>query len=140
MKIVLDTNVLLVSISDRAREHWVFLSFLDEAYTLCVTTDILTEYEEVIARHMGREAADATLGILENAPNVQFITRYFKWNLIHNDPDDNKFVDCAIAANANFIVSEDKHFKILEQVEFPKVSVLSISSFKDELLWEKPLE
>jgi predicted nucleic acid-binding protein len=53
--------------------------------------------------------------------------------LIKTDPDDNKFVDCAISANAKFIVTNDKHFNILQKIEFPKVSVLNILTFKNEL-------
>lgn len=53
MKIILDTNVLLVSISERSKEHWIFEYFLNEEYELCVTTEILTEYEEILSTHLG---------------------------------------------------------------------------------------
>ena len=43
--------------------------------------------------------------------------------------DDNKFVDCAVVANATCIVTEDKHFKELEFVDFPKVEVIGIDLF-----------
>lgn len=49
------------------------------------------------------------------------------------DPDDNKFVDCAIASNAHFLVSQDKHFKVLAEIPFPKVNVLQISSCTQKL-------
>ncbi len=49
--------------------------------------------------------------------------------LINKDPDDNKFVDCAIFANADFIVSDDKHFNELGSVEFPKVLVVCLDDF-----------
>ena len=39
-------------------------------------------------------------------------------------------VDCAIAANAKCIVTEDKHFKVLENIPFPKVEVIGIEDFK----------
>ena len=53
MKVVLDTNVLLTIISERSSIHDIFMAFIEEQYTICVTTDILMEYEEVITRHMG---------------------------------------------------------------------------------------
>jgi predicted nucleic acid-binding protein len=62
------------------------------------------------------------------------ITRYFSWNLIAADPDDNKFVDCAIAAQARFLVNEDRHFTALRDVEFPKVDVIGIQAFQHEIL------
>ena len=54
---------------------------------------------------------------------------HYRWNLITKDPDDNKFVDCAIFANADFIVSDDKHFGELSSVEFPKVLVVRLDDF-----------
>ncbi len=47
-------------------------------------------------------------------------------NLIPEDPDDNKFVDCAFAANAHYLVSNDKHYDVLKQREFPQINVLTI--------------
>ncbi len=130
MKIVLDTNILLVSISPTSKYYWIFERFINEEYTLCVTTDILNEYEEIITQHAGAEAANYALQIIENAINVEFITKYYYWNLITADPDDNKFVDCAVAANAKYIVTHDKHFKVLKNIEFPKLEVLDIGGFK----------
>ena len=100
MNIVLDTNVLLVAISSKSPYRPIFDSFINEEFHLCVTTEILMEYEEIIGLHLGRKLAENVLQLIENAPNVFWITKYFKWNLIKQDPDDNKFVDCAIAAEA----------------------------------------
>ncbi len=130
MKVVLDTNVLLVSFSERSDAHWIFERFLEAHYTLCVTTDVLLEYEEIVAREMGSSAALALMQLLDNAPNVERVNTWFRWNLITADPDDNKFVDCAIACNAHYIVSEDRHFNILNKVPFIGVKVLDIKSFK----------
>jgi putative PIN family toxin of toxin-antitoxin system len=133
LKIVLDTNVLLISVSDRSPVHWVFKGFLDEEYTLCVTSDILLEYEEILTRHMGAMLAEFVMQAIENAVNTEWVTKFFHWNLITADPDDNKFVDCAIACQAKFIVTEDKHFQALKQVDFPNVEVVSVEQFKDKL-------
>jgi predicted nucleic acid-binding protein len=65
-----------------------------------------------------------------NASNVRKITSYFKWQLVTLDIDDNKFVDCAISANANYIVTHDKHFNILDTIDFPKVNKITISDFR----------
>ena len=133
MKVVIDTNVLLVSFSQNSAYRWIFDSFLEEEITLCVTTDILMEYEEIISKHMGRQIATTVLNLLENAPNLELITKYFKWNLIHIDPDDNKFVDCAIASGAKYLVSNDKHFNVLKNIPFPKVEFITAIEFKQAL-------
>jgi uncharacterized protein len=133
VKVVIDTNILLVSISPRSAYRWVFDAFLNESYILCVTTDILMEYEEILSREMGSELASVILQIIEEAVNVEFITKYFQWNLIEADPDDNKFADCAIAGNAKFLVTQDRHFNILKTIDFPKVEVINVETFSKEL-------
>ena len=128
--IVLDTNILLVAISPRSPYHWIFDAFINEKFNLCVTTDILLEYEEIISKHMGKKLADTILQIIENAINVKLITNYFNWNIIKLDYDDNKFVDCAIACNAHYLATNDKHFNILKTIEFPKVNIINIDELK----------
>jgi uncharacterized protein len=133
MKIVLDTNILLTIISSKSANRNIFELFLDEQYTLCFTNEILAEYTEIITNKMGREIAQSLVELLLEQPNVELITRYFAWNLIQSDPDDNKFVDCAIACNATYLVSQDRHFDILKLIPFPKVNVLKINEFIDIL-------
>ncbi len=132
-RIVLDTNVLLVSISSKSRLHWIFRKLVAGEFFLCVTTEILSEYAEIIERHIGEEACIATMGVLENLPNIVLINTYFKFQLL-NDEDDNKFADCAVAANADFIVSHDKDFKILNSVSFPKIQVVDTVTFATLLM------
>ncbi|MBY0427019.1 MAG: putative toxin-antitoxin system toxin component, PIN family [Cytophagales bacterium] len=127
-RVVLDTHVLLVSISRKSKLHWIFKGLINGDFILCVTTDILSEYAEVIEREMGVAASENAMGVLENLPNVELITSYFKFNLL-KDEDDNKFVDCAVASNASFIVSHDKDFKLLENIQFPKVVVIDTEKF-----------
>ena len=128
-RIVLDTNVFLVSISSKSNLHWIFENLINGKFTLCISTDILLEYAEIIENHMGVIASESAMGVLQNLPNVEFIINYYKFNLL-TDPDDNKFVDCAIASNAQFIVSHDKDFNILKKIDFPKVTVINTTDFK----------
>ncbi len=57
--------------------------------------------------------------------------------LLENDPDDNKFVDCAIAGAADFIVTDDKDFNVLKNISFPKVAVLSSDEFLEMVIQGK---
>lgn len=59
------------------------------------------------------------------------IWQAFRFNLITADPDDNKFVDCAVTAGATYIVSNDRHFRELERYDFPKVDVRTLAEFLD---------
>ena len=92
------------------------------------TYEILTEYEEIITSKYNKNVAKNVIRTLLKLPNVHLI--YYHWNLINSDPDDNKFVDCAISANANYLVSNDKHFNMLKEIEFPKITVLKIEEFE----------
>ena len=80
-------------------------------YTLCVSNEILEEYEEIICSKTNPVIASNVIQMLINSPYVQFVDTYSHFHLIEQDKDDNKFVNCAIAANARFIVPEDAHFK-----------------------------
>lgn len=66
--------------------------------------------------------------------NVIRIEPFYRWNLIYEDYDDNKFVDCAVAANAQYIVSNDGHFRVLADIEFPPVNVILADTFLKILL------
>jgi uncharacterized protein len=123
VKIVIDTNVMLVCISQKSSLHWIWQALVTQRFTLCVTTDILDEYAEIIEQQMGFQAAESALSTIENLPNVERVTTWFRFNLL-KDSDDNKFVDCAIATNALCIVSHDNDFKPLKKIPFPKVVVI----------------
>jgi uncharacterized protein len=127
VKIVIDTNVMLVCISQKSSLHWIWQALVTQRFTLCVTTDILDEYAEIIEQQMGFKAAESALSTIENLPNVERVTTWFRFNLLA-DSDDNKFVDCAIATNALCIVSHDNDFKPLKNIPFPKVIVIDTTA------------
>ncbi len=132
MKIVLDTNCLIPIIIPGSYANDIWQAFRAGRYTLCVSTEILCEYEEILLQLTGdRDFANLVLEAINNAPNVERITPYFRFNLISSDPDDNKFVDCAITAGAKYIVSNDRHFNELKRYDFPKVDVRSLMEFLD---------
>jgi uncharacterized protein len=133
LRIVLDTNVLVASISRKSPFHWVWQSFINGEYQLCITTDILDEYAEIIERYFSFNDAENTLAQIMLSPNIVQIIRYYEWNVIEQDADDNKFYDCAVAANAHFIVSEDKHFNIPSKIPFPSVRRIKTKEFKNLL-------
>ncbi|MBQ7463073.1 MAG: putative toxin-antitoxin system toxin component, PIN family [Bacteroidaceae bacterium] len=125
-RLVLDTNTLIQCVSRRSRYHELWLSLLDGRNQLCVTTEILAEYAEILERKTTNTFAALVLDVITNSPYTLFITPYFKFNVITADPDDNKFVDCAVAANAHFIVTDDHHYDVLLDLDFPKVSIIKL--------------
>lgn len=133
MNIVLDTNVLVMSLSLRNEYSRIWESFVKGDYTLCLSNDIMEEYEEVISRNINPKVSRIVISYLLILPNVRFLDPHYSFGLIKTDVDDNKFVDCAICANARYIVSEDHHFDVLKKCSFPKVEVIGIDLFTNIL-------
>lgn len=131
--VVIDTNCLIMAVSSRSNYHKIWQSFLNGEYTLCISNEILEEYTEVISRNISVNVARYVVFTILERKNVSLITPYYNWKLITADPDDNKFVDCAIAANAKFIVTGDHHFNVLKDIPFPSVPVVNIDEFLKEL-------
>ena len=130
MKIVLDTNCLIPILIPGSFGHDIWRAFQSGQYTLCVSTDILLEYEEIIMFMTGsREFTTNVIDTINDSPNVEHVSPAYRFNLITADPDDNKFVDCAITAGATYIVSNDRHFKELERYDFPNVDIRTLTEF-----------
>jgi probable toxin-antitoxin system toxin component, PIN family len=136
--IVLDTNCLIISLARGSIYYPVWRDFFAGKYTLCYTNEILAEYEEILGRKMGEEIARNIIMAILTRKNTRRLDVFFHFNLIKSDVDDNKFVDCAIVANAKYIVTQDRHFDVLRTIDFPKVDVIGIEKFL-ELLAEENL-
>jgi uncharacterized protein len=118
-----------VSIAKKSRYRIIFDNLLANQFNLIISNDILSEYTEIIAQKANVNVANNISEMLLALSNVQKQDVFYKWNLVEIDKDDNKFVDCAIAGNADYLVSNDKHFNCLKEIEFPKLSLLTIDEF-----------
>jgi putative PIN family toxin of toxin-antitoxin system len=108
---------------------------VNNKFRLVISADILLEYEEVIQQKYSVATANAFVSLLAELSNVDYVYPNFKWELISGDPDDNKYCDCAISGQADYIITEDRHFDILKSIQFPSLTVLGIDKFL-ELLQE----
>ena len=136
MKVVIDTNVLLVLISSQSPYHWLYKAVIEKKIDVYLTTDILHEYEEKIAEHWSVEVARTVVRTFTELSSVHLITTYFRFQLIINDADDNKFADCAFAADVDFLITNDKHFNILKETGFPKIKTIRLEEFESFLIEE----
>ena len=118
MTVCLDTNVLIQMFGEQARwkslRDALFLGRVEWA----VSTSILMEYEEIVCDRMGaprwRQVAAFVDFLAEVRGTVRHVAPSFQFRVILHDMDDNKFADCAIAAEADFLITEDRHFSPLE--------------------------
>ena len=127
---VIDTNCLLASVPRQSIHYWLYLAFEQEKFNWLISNEILSEYEEKLINKYSENTAAIVFNILSVAPNVIYREPYFKWNLVEKDPDDNKFADLAIAGNADYLVTNDKHFNDLKMLEFPKLNIVTLNEFR----------
>ena len=112
-RIVLDTNCLLQSLPSSSPYHKIWADILDGQTT--------------------REIAHNVVEAIARLSTTLFQDSFYHFGLITSDTDDNKFVDCAIAANAEYIVTNDKHFDVLKNIPWPKLAVITIKEFINQL-------
>ena len=127
--VVIDTNCLVQMISKHSPYRKIWDAFLGKQFVLCVSNEILEEYQEILEKQTTTEIAENVVLLLINQRNVRFVDPHFRLRIITADPDDDKFVDCAFAAGADVIVSEDSHFDALKHTPFPIVSVMTMDEF-----------
>ena len=130
MKIVIDTNILIAVIGSKSPYRWIFDCLIEGKMILCVSNEILTEYTEIMTRKNGVDVAENLIKFITISPFTERIETYYRFQLINEDIDDNKFVDCVIAANADCIVSNDKHFQVLKDISFPRVNIFTLPEFE----------
>ena len=82
MKIVIDTNILLVSIKKRSPYRLIFDSLLSKRFDLIISNDILNEYMEIKAQKSNDTVATNISEMLLTMQNVQKQDIFYKWNLI----------------------------------------------------------
>ncbi|NDC41378.1 MAG: putative toxin-antitoxin system toxin component, PIN family [Chitinophagia bacterium] len=129
MKIVLDTNCFISCIGKQSPYRNVFDYFLSERYTLCVSTEILLEYEEIFLSKWGEAVTENLLTRLIRAKNLETVSVFFNFNAVNFDADDNKFADVYIASNADIIVSNDTKLLNLNMHPFPQFKVVTLQAF-----------
>ena len=134
---MIDTNCLLQIISRKSPYRPIWDAFLAGRYTLCASNEILDEYQEILEQQISQTVAENVVMLILNQENVQLVDPHFRMGIITADPDDNKFVDCAFAAGATYIVSDDSHFSILRDITFPQLLVLRLKEFLEALQKEE---
>ncbi len=133
MRVVIDTNSFIVTIGRRSRFRPIFDALQAGLFTLLVTNEIVKEYEEVLGDRTNGVVAYNIVELLRRSPNVELVNVYFKWQVIVADADDDKFADCAFNGDADAIVTDDKHFDVLDRLAFPEMTVLKTEAFLAEV-------
>lgn len=116
MKIVLDTNVLVSGIFWTGGPSAVLNHWINDRFELLLTDEIFDEYIRILFKISKGEKDDlVNKWLILFAENSTFVTVKKRFDL-SPDPDDNKFIECAVSGNADFIVSGDSHLLDLKSI------------------------
>jgi uncharacterized protein len=129
MRVVIDTNCFLAILPKKSIYRPIFDAYRQGKFELAISTDILNEYAEIFSKKMSFEISENIIELILKQPNTIESDIYYYWNLIIEDMDDNKYSDLAISANAEYILTLDRHFDILKTISFPKVKVINLEGF-----------
>lgn len=128
LKLVIDTNVFVSSFFGGNPRKIINL-WKDEEITLCLSHVILDEYIDVLNRVGLKDEAELEelLSLFSRGFNLIFTTKTHKIKIVKNDPDDDKFIECAVALKADVIVTGDR--EVLNIKEYAGIRILSPKKF-----------
>lgn len=113
MIVCIDTNTLL---QGRVPSHR-FFPILDAVVagrlSRAVSNRVMTEYAEILTTLSGPGAwasLSRLIDLIDASGNLISISPHYQFRIIGDDPDDNAFTDCVIAAHADYVITEDRHF------------------------------
>ncbi len=113
MTVCVDTNVLIQARSKRHRYGVILDGFMFGLMDWAMSNRVVTEYREIIHGKAGMAAwstLEAFIDLIDRSGNVRWISPHYQFRIIGSDPDDNAFTDCAIAAHADYVITEDRDF------------------------------
>lgn len=133
MKVVLDTNVFISGVFFGGPPYLILQAWRDGIIQLVISPEILDEY-----RRVGEILAEEHPGV-DLEPMLEFVSQIADVfaapplsERVCEDPDDDKFISCALASASRVIISGDKH--LLKETGFQDIEVLKPRDFPDRYL------
>ncbi|MDA8090475.1 MAG: putative toxin-antitoxin system toxin component, PIN family [Nitrospiraceae bacterium] len=130
MRVVIDTNVFVSSFFG-GKPRQVIENWFSGRLTLCVSKPVLKEYFDVFGRFQFDNNALLLkfMSAMEKNSNILFAENPKEVKWVVQDPADNKFIACAIALKAAYIISGDAHLKNMKKVA--NIKILTPSDMLD---------
>lgn len=121
MKVVLDTNVLISATLWTGSANKTLLLLIEKGARLYTSRAILGEYAKIVRREFP-QVVEKLPKLMENILSFSTMTEpSVKLNVVKADPDDNRIIECAVASQAEFILTYDKHLLKLKEYEGMKI-------------------
>ncbi len=132
IKVVLDTNVFISSIFWIGNPHKIVELAFDKIVEVYTSPEILTELEKILKRDFKEDQAFVERQIALILEYAKIVRPINKLEIVKADPDDNKILECAFTAKADYIVSGDPHLYTIKEVA--GIKILKPKEFLDKVL------
>jgi len=127
-KVVLDTNVFISALGWKGASHKIFNECINGNLELFLSLDIFDEIKRVLKYPKFKFSKSEINEYLDQILEVgSLVETEMKVNVIKADPSDNKFLECAITVDADYLISRDPH--VLEIKEFRGIKIISPEDF-----------
>jgi uncharacterized protein len=132
MIVVIDTNVVLSAILFGGKPKQVLEMALSGNIQLAISESLVKELQGVLQRPKFELSAQLVQTIVSEYANIaSWIEPAEHFKVVVDDPSDNYFIDCAVAAKADYLITGDKH--LLNLGTFKMIKIVSVDSFIDLL-------
>ena len=132
LRVVLDTNVLISAILFGGKPRQILEKAIRGEIRLCISEPILEELKGVLQRSEFDYSAEMIQVILTELTGIaDFVNPSKTIDVVYEDPDDNRILECAVEAEANYIITGDSH--LLKLIRYRNIEVLNAGAFLEKL-------
>jgi putative PIN family toxin of toxin-antitoxin system len=136
MTVVIDTNVVLSAILFGGKPKQVLEMALSGSIQLVISESLVIELQGVLQRPKFELSAQLVQTIVSEYASIAcWIEPSEHFKVVVDDPSDNFFIDCAVAAKADYLITGDRH--LLNLGTFKTIKIVSVETFIDILSSER---
>ena len=132
LRVVLDTNVLISGILFGGKPRQILEKAIRGEIRLCLSDPILEELKGVLQRSKFDYSPEMIQFILtELAGIAEFVNPSETINIVAEDPEDNRILECAVEGKASYIITGDLH--LLKLSRYLGIEVLNATAFLEKV-------
>ena len=123
MRVVFDTNVLIsATLWDGSVAQKLLFKLLQPSSRIFSSVEILSEYQKVLNRDFDYSGSEITYILEKILSFVTLIKPVAKVNVVKENPDGNKIIECALASSSEYVITYDKHLLNLKEFQGIKIA------------------
>ena len=134
MRAVLDTNVLISSVISTGVPHEIVVKGFSSEYQIVVSVATLTEFRDTLLKYPEKFQMDEG-DVQQEVETIRYFAEFVdpdeEITAVEDDPDDDKFLEAAVAGNVDYIVSGDRH--LLDLDSFQGIEIVEPRAFYERL-------